>query len=127
MTNSILNSTKKVLGIEESYTAFDVDIMMHINSTFSTLNQLGLGPEDGFSISDDEVEWDDFLGSNPKINSVKTYMYLKLRLVFDPPPTSFAITAMESQIQELEWRLNVEREGVSWVDPDPAPEPEPEA
>jgi hypothetical protein len=119
--DSILTSTKKVLGIDEDYTAFDEDILMHINSVFSTLNQLGIGPVDGFAIEDDTATWDSFLGSNPKFNSVKSYMYFKVRMMFDPPTTSFLIAAMQQQEQELTWRLNVLREETDWVDPDPDP------
>lgn len=112
MSESILESTKKVLGLGSDYTVFDVDVMMHINSTFSTLNQLGLGPEDGFSIDGEESTWADFIGDDPRLNSVKTYVYLKVRSVFDPPQSAHAINAMNEQIKEFEWRLNVYREGV---------------
>lgn len=119
MVDSILTSTKKILGLDESYTAFDVDVMTHINSAFSTLTQLGLGPEQGFMIEDSSAVWSDFLGDNSlKLNSVKTYVYLKVRLVFDPPSTSFIGDALQAQVRELEWRLNVERETTAWTDPD---------
>lgn len=108
--DSILNSIKKILGIAPEYTEFDADVIMHINSTFSTLHQLGIGPLDGFMIEDDEVEWDAFLLGDNRLNSIKTYMGLKVRLPFDPPATSFGITAMQEQIKELEWRLNVAQE-----------------
>lgn len=117
MTQSILTSVKKVLGLAESYTAFDVDVTMHINSVFGTLNQLGVGPAQTFAIADKTENWEDFLEDNDAINAVKTYMYLKVRLVFDPPPTSFGIAAMKDQILEHEWRLNVEREDRLWQDP----------
>lgn len=107
---SILTSTKKLLGIEEAYTDFDSDIVMHINSVFATLNQLGVGPDNGFMIEDKTELWAEFLGTNPTINSVKSYMVLKVRLLFDPPSTSFAITAMEKQTLEYEWRLKVQSE-----------------
>lgn len=118
MTDSILTSVKKVLGVDESYTVFDLDILMHTNSAFSTLNQLGIGPDDGFMINDESATWDAFLGTDLKINSVKTYVYLKVRLLFDPPQLSYVIDAMNQQIKELEWRLNVVREGTAWTDPD---------
>lgn len=105
--NSILDSTKKMLGLDADYDAFDLDIITHINSTFAQLQQLGVGPDDGFFIDDSSALWIDFLGSNKLINSVKTYMYLKVRMFFDPPTTSFALTATQDQIKELEWRLNV--------------------
>ena len=111
MTDSILVSTKKILGIDAAYTAFDVDIITHINSAFSTLNQLGIGPIDGFMIIDDTTTWDLFLDYDPRMNAVKSYVYLRVRLLFDPPTTSYLITAMKEQVQELEWRLNVVREG----------------
>lgn len=117
MSDSILNSTKKILGLEEDYTAFDADVMMHINSVFGILTQLGIGPAEGFVIEDDELTWDAFIGADPRLNSVKTYIYLRVRLLFDPPSTSYLISSMKEQVQELEWRLNVQREGVSWTNP----------
>lgn len=117
MTDSILTSTKKVLGIADDYVVFDPDIIMHINTVFTTLNQLGLGPDIGFSIEDDTATWDAFLDGNLNYNSVKTYVYLRVRLLFDPPTTSYLITSMKEQVQELEWRLNIQREGTSWTPP----------
>ena len=111
MVDSILTSTKKILGIDAEYDAFDVDVITHINTAFSTLNQLGLGPEEGFMIEDDSTEWGDFLDDDMNLNSVKTLIYLKVRVVFDPPATSFTLDAMNKQIEELEWRLNIYREG----------------
>lgn len=110
MDESILNSTKKVLGIDASYTAFDPDITMHINSVFSTLQQLGVGPVEGFEITGVEEKWSDFI-TDKRLNSVKTYVYLRVRLLFDPPATSFHQESMQNQIKELEWRLNVQTEG----------------
>lgn len=112
MTESILNSTKKVLGVAVDYTEFDIDIIMHINSVLATLNQLGIGPTSGLMIEDSEITWDALLLGDNRLNSVKTYVYLKVRLLFDPPATSFVITSMQEQIRELEWRLNVVSEGV---------------
>lgn len=117
MVVSILTSTKKVLGLEEDYIVFDPDILLHINSVFATLSQLGIGPPEGFAIEDETALWSEFLGNDKRLNSVKTYVYLRVRLLFDPPATSFAIESMNEQLKELEWRLNVTREGVSWVDP----------
>jgi hypothetical protein len=115
METSILTSTKKVLGLSESYTAFDLDIIIHINSTFSVLTQLGVGPSTGFSIEDDTTEWEDFIETNTELyNMVKTYMCLKVRLLFDPPATSFAINAFENQIREYEWRMTALQEFVPW-------------
>mgnify|MGYP003597646591 CR=1 FL=1 len=113
MENSILNSTKKALGIAEDYVAFDPEIVMHINSTFSTLQQLGVGRANGFFVTDKEATWAHYgLADDNILNSVRTYVYLKVRLLWDPPTTSFAIAAMEKQAQEFEWRLHVHMEGV---------------
>lgn len=117
MSDSILTSVKKVLGIEESYTVFDADITMHINSVFSTLHQLGVGPTDGFSIEDEVAIWSDFIGDDARFNSVKTYVCLKVRILFDPPQTSYLIQAFETQAKELEWRMNTTREETDYVDP----------
>ena len=117
MSESILDTTKKVLNLADNYDVFDPDVMMHINSAFSTLAQLGVGPAQGFAISDASATWDDFLGGDPKFNNVKTYIFLRVKLVFDPPSTSFGITAVEQQIKELEWRLNAQREDESWTPP----------
>ena len=119
MEQSILNSTKKILGIAADYTAFDEDIITHINTAFSTLAQLGVGPVTGFQIEDDEAEWDEFIVQDYQYNSVRSYVFLKVRMLFDPPTTSYTISAMERQIQELEWRLNVHREETGWENPDP--------
>lgn len=114
MNDSILTSTKKPLGLDASYTAFDEDIIMHINSVFATLNQLGIGPEAGFSIENADPTWTDYLLGNERFNFIKSYMYLRVRLLFDPPTTSFHLTAMKDQQQEFEWRLSVLREGGVW-------------
>lgn len=110
MEASILTSTKKVIGIAEDDTTFDLDIMIHINSVFATLQQIGVGPEDGFMIEDDSAEWDDYLEGDNGLNNVKTYMFLKVRMFFDPPQTSFLLTAMEKQVDQLEARINTHRE-----------------
>lgn len=114
---SILNDVKKVLGIESNYTAFDTDILMHINSVFATLNQLGIGPDEGYVIEDSTPTWAAFIGTDPRLNSVKTYIYLKVRFYFDPPTTSYLIEAMNQQSRELEWRLNSYRESTQWTNP----------
>lgn len=119
MEESILKSTKKILGIADDYTVFDLDILTHINTAFSTLTQLGVGPSEGFMIEDEDAEWVDFLGEDLILNSVRSYVYLKVRQLFDPPQTSYLIAAMEKQIAELEWRLNTHREATEWTDPDP--------
>lgn len=119
MYESILTGTKKNLGITEDYTAFDADIVMHINSVFSILNGVGLGPAEGFMISDKTAVWATFLGTDNRLNSVKTYVYLRVRMLFDPPTTSYLINALEAQYKEIEWRLSIQRESTAWVDPDP--------
>jgi len=116
---SILDSVKKSLNLAADYTPFDEDIIMHINSVLSTLWQLGVGPTDGFMITDKETTWDTFLGSDPRLNHVKTYMFLRVKLLFDPPNTGFTTAAIERQIEQLEWRLNVQREDKEWIDPNP--------
>lgn len=109
--DSILTSIKKMLGITAEYTHFDPDIIMHINTVFLTLAQLGVGPSDGYSIEDDYATWSDFLPEGDKrFEAVKTYIYLKVRLVFDPPTSSAVIEAINRSIAELEWRLNVAAE-----------------
>lgn len=107
VTTSILDSVKKPLGIDSSYDVFDQDIIMHINSVFATLQQLGVGPSDAFAIEDSSANWDEFIKDTKNINSVKSYIYIKVRLLFDPPTTSFALDAMKKQADEYEWRLNV--------------------
>lgn len=119
MIASILTSVKKNLGLDASYTAFDPDIVMYINSTFSTLTQLGVGPSFGFQIEDATTTWDAFIGEDPRFNSVKTYVTLCVRLLFDPPQTGYLVDALQKQKQELEWRLNVQRESTQWEDPFP--------
>lgn len=108
---SILTSIKKLLGISEEYTQFDTDIIIHINSVFMALNQLGVGPSEGFYIEDALTEWTDYISDPAKLQAVKTYMYLKVRLLFDPSSLGSATLAVyERQIMELEWRLNMASE-----------------
>lgn len=106
--DSILTSIKKLLGIYEEDTSFDVDIIMHINTVFMILRQMGIGPSDGFSITGSYEIWEDYLDDISLIESVKTYVALKVRLIFDPPASSAIIEAMNRTISELEWRLNVQ-------------------
>lgn len=117
METSILKSVKKVLGLADDYTAFDTDIIIHINTVFTTLNQLGIGPEEGFAIEDDGDEWTTFLGETPRYGAVKTYMWLKVKILFDPPVNAYLVTSLEKQIQEYEWRLSTNREMTDYVDP----------
>ena len=107
---SILTSIKKLLGITEEYDQFDPDIIMHVNSVFMILPQLGVGPAEGFSIEDDTAVWTDFIQDVKKLESVKTYIYLKVKLLFDPPLSSAVIDSTNRLINELEWRLNVAAE-----------------
>lgn len=107
---SILDSIKKLLGPAETYDHFDTDIIIHINTVFMILNQLGVGPSEGFTIEDDTAVWTDFIPDTTKVEAIKTYIYLKVKLVFDPPQSSAAIESMKTTINELEWRLNVAAE-----------------
>lgn len=115
--DSILLSTKKNLGLGASYDAFDLDVMTHINTCFFTLNQLGIGPAEGFMIEDDSAEWDEFIGDSLNLNAVKTYIYLRVRLLFDPPAMAHHINAAQEQIKELEYRLKTETEVPRWSAP----------
>lgn len=103
---SILNSIKKLLGLSEGQTHFDPDIIMHVNSVFSSLTQMGVGPSDGFRIQDDLNSWEEFIQGSTKIDLVKSYMHLRVKLLFDPPLNSAVIAAMKEDIKEMEWRLN---------------------
>ena len=104
---SILTSIKRLLGIAEEYEHFDNDIIMHINSVFMILTQLGVGPSKGFVITDSSASWDDFLPEGgEKLQAVKTYMYMKVRLMFDPPTSSAVMESMNRMVSEFEWRLN---------------------
>ena len=107
---NILDSIKKLLGIDEADLNFDQELIMHINSVFMVLNQLGVGPVGGFKISSNEEVWTDFIGTRLDLESVKSYIYLKVRLLFDPPQNSFLVGSIEKQIEEFEWRLQVQVE-----------------
>ena len=108
--DSILNSIKQLLGVSEEYHQFDANIIMQINSVFLTLNQLGVGPDEVFEIQDEHATWDDFTEDRGIANSVKTYMYHKVRMEFDPPTSSAVMDSTERKIAEYEWRLNAEVE-----------------
>ena len=103
---SILTSIKKLIGYPEEYEQFDPDIIIHINSVFAILYQLGVGPADGFVIKDKNTKWSDYIGDDKLLESVKTYVYMKVRLVFDPPSSSFVLESIKEMIKEYEWRLN---------------------
>lgn len=104
---SILTSIKQMLNINEEDTNFDTDIIIHINSVFSTLKQMGVGPEEKFRIVDDKSIWSDFTEEDYDYDEVKTYVYLKVKKIFDPPVSSSVMKAMDDEIDELEWRLSV--------------------
>ena len=108
--SSILNDTKKILGLGEDYTPFDLDVTTHINTAFSVIDQLGIGPDNGIFISDDGDEWEDLGLPQKWTNMLRTYVYLKVKMLFDPPTTSFLVTAVNDQIKEYEWRLSHYRE-----------------
>jgi hypothetical protein len=108
---SILTSIKKLLGIAEDYTHFDNNIIIHINSVFMTLTQLGVGPSEGFFIEDESAIWSDFIPESNKLQAVKSYMFIKVKLMFDPGSIGASTLAMyERQIDQFEWRLNVAAE-----------------
>lgn len=122
MIDSILKSIKKPLGLPDDYDAFDEDVLMHINSVFSTLEQLGATPKGGFLVTGETEKWADFLGDIKQAMMVKSYVYLKVRLLFDPPQTSFLLDSIQKQISEYEWRLSV----MEFVFADPSTNPIPE-
>ena len=107
---SILTSIKKLLGIAEDYEHFDQDIVMHINTVLAILTQLGVGPETGFSIADKSTKWNEFISNKLYYEPVKTYVYLKVKLLFDPPQSSIVLEATNRMISELEFRLNAAAE-----------------
>lgn len=107
MDNSILTSIKKLLGIAKSDKSFDPDIIMHINTVFMILNQVGIGPEEGFRIEDESTQWSDYVDDDADLEAVKTYVYLKVKSIFDPPLSSAVKESHDRLLHELEWRLNV--------------------
>lgn len=121
MSDSILFTVKSALGLDPENTPFDIDVIMHINSVFANLQQLGIGPSNGFMIMDGKPTWEEFLGQDNTLNSVKSFVFLKVRLLFDPPATGPAIAAMQDLAKEFEWRINVARETKQWTSPMPPP------
>lgn len=107
---SILTSIKKLLGIPAEYTHFDADLIMHINSVFVILQQIGVGPEQGFFIEDDSTTWNEYISDSIQMQAVKSYIHLKVKLLFDPPASSAVMECTKQMISELEWRLNVAAE-----------------
>lgn len=110
----ILATIKKMLGLPEDYEAFDQDVLVLINSTFLTLKQLGVGPSNGFSITGYDETWQDFIDDRSLLEAVKNYMYLKVRIIFDPPSSSYVLDAYKNQISEFEWRMNVDADGQTY-------------
>lgn len=108
--DSILTSIKKLLGIAEDYEHFDQDLIIHINSVLSVLTQLGVGPSEGFSIEDENATWNDFILEDKRLSSIRSYVYMKVKLLFDPPLSSSVMESMNRMISEFEWRLNVAAE-----------------
>ena len=108
LNDSILNSIKKMLGLDPDYTPFDTDIIIHINSAIMVLRQLGIGPETGFMITGPDEIWADYMGTNTSLEALKAYIYLRVKSVFDPPQSNVAMEAMQKQMDEYVWRLNVE-------------------
>lgn len=115
---SILTDIKKMLALPEEVKDFDQDLVIFINAAFSNLQQLGVGPEDGYAISDDADRWDDFI-TGPKFNDVKTYIFLNVRILFDPPTVGTVMNAYKAQLDKLEWLLNVKREEDKWYQENP--------
>lgn len=111
MEENILNSIKKLLGIPEDYTAFDQDIMIHINSVFMILSELGVGPSNGYSLKDGTEKWGNFISDDENLEGIKTYVYMKVKTIFDPPLNSAVLASMKELISEFEWRINNEAEG----------------
>lgn len=113
VSDSILLTIKKLLGIMEDYTVFDEDIIVHINSSLMTLNQIGVGGEKPFLITGKEQTWNELSDNIEYLQAIKTYIYISVRLVFDPPASSYVLTALKEQLKEYEWRINIMAEGVN--------------
>ena len=107
---SILRTIRKMIGPDETYTHYDTDLIIHINSALAVLTQLGVGPSEGFFIQDESATWNDFLGNDSKLEMVKSYVYMKVKLAFDPPSSSAVIDSMNRSISEFEWRANMAAE-----------------
>lgn len=107
MDESILDSVKKIIGIDSSYNVFDTDLIIHINTVFMILNQLGVGPAEVFSICDNTTTWSSFIQGNAAIQSVKSYMALRVKMLFDKPTSGTLIDAYKEDIKELEWRMYI--------------------
>ena len=112
----IVPSIKRMLGLVDDYTPFDTDVIIHINSALMKLTQLGVGPKEGFTVTDYDQKWSDFITNKVKLGAVKTYVYLQVKMMFDPPTNSYLMDAMKSQADEIGWRLNVQAESVETFD-----------
>lgn len=117
MTDSILDSVKKPLNLAPDYTPFDEEVILHINSVFSDLAQLGIGPPAGFMIEDKTATWEEFIANDALLNNVKSYTFLRVKMLFDPPESQQLINAYAEQIKQFEWRINVTRETTQWTEP----------
>lgn len=117
MEVSILKTVKNSLGLGVDDASFDAELIVYINAVLATLNQIGVGPTPGFQIADAAATWDDLLGADLRLNNVQAYVYIQVRLIFDPPQSSFGIDAMEKRAKELETRIYVLREATTWVNP----------
>lgn len=116
VSESILLSVKKMLGLDKDYDVFDPELIIHINTVFGTLHQLGVGPEDQFRISGDSETWSEFDTEGEQVDEVKTYVYLRVRLLFDPHSSSFVLSSLQEQAKELEWRLNVKADEIKGIE-----------
>lgn len=105
---SILDSIKQLLGIDVNDTSFDKELIIHINGALMILNQLGVGPEDGYLIVDKNNTWDEFVPGQKNLEAIKSSVYLKVRLIFDPPQNSFLVNALEKQMAEYDWRITLQ-------------------
>lgn len=119
MSTSILSDTKRVLGLDEEYTPFDAELILHINAVLADMHQLGFGPEGGYEITSKTDTWTPLTSDDPRYNSVKSLVYLKVRMLYDPPTLGYVVTAYEKMIEKAEWRVNVAREDI--VHPTPPP------
>ena len=116
MNEQILTSVRHAIGLGEEHTYYDSDLILHINSTFDVLHQIGAGPTEGFAIEGELETWNDYFNREPArvINFVKTYMYISVKLLFDPPQNSFLVKSLEDKQKEYEWRINVAAESGLW-------------
>lgn len=108
MQNSILLTIKQMLGIPSEYSVFDEELVVYINTVIAALRQLGVGPENGFAITGENDSWGDYIGDTLMYENVKSYIYLKVRMMFDPPSSSFVLEAFKNQAAEIEWRIYIQ-------------------